>query len=165
MKLLLSVILVFYISNSFCQVYIKSNEEIIFTFKTNGKKQVYLIKDRTNKYICYRYGSKDKIDFEFPAINKESWNQFTYSFYLRGGGISNAGMDLNYIYFKNKGYKYIIYDTYYATGNEMKVGVRVLDIKTDKLIVDIKGQPKTRKGSLVDFRDSNLLKIGDELFD
>src|SRR5690349_9396285 len=99
MKFFLATILLLYISNSFSQTYIKPNEEVIFTFKTKGKKQVYLLKDKSNKYICYRYGSKNKMDLEFPELNKKSWDQFTYSYYLRGGGISNEGMDLNYIYF------------------------------------------------------------------
>jgi hypothetical protein len=151
---------------SYSQAYLKSNETLIFSFQTKNNKQVYLVKDKSNKYICYRYGSKDKIEFEFPTtLNKESWNQFIYSFYLRGGGIGNEGMDLDYIYFRNKGFKYKIYNEYYARGNEINVGVKVIDIKTDKLKADIKGLAKTRKGRLVDFRDNNLLKIEQENFD
>ena len=168
MKLILtlSFFIVFLLirNQSFAQNYIKSNEELIFSFQTKNHKQVYLVKEKSNKYICYRFGSKERVEFEYPTLNKESWNQFKYSFYLRGGGISNEGMDLNYVYFNNNGYKYVIYYTYYARGNEVEVGIRVIDLKTNKTISDIKGNPKARKGSLFGFRDNNLLKIEDETF-
>ena len=115
-----------------------------------------LVKDKANTYIVYRFGTKDNVEFEFPEKTSNSWSKFKYSFYLRGGGIQNEGMDLNYIYFTNKNIKYPIYDTYYSIGEKHET-----DLKTNKS-VDIKGDYKTRKGTMIDFRNNNLLEITEE---
>jgi hypothetical protein len=164
MKSILITIVLIISSTCFGQTYLQSNEQLIFSFQTKNHKQVYLVKDTSNKYISYRFGTNDKIEFEYPATGKDSWSRFVYSYYLRGGGIANEGMDLNYVYFTNNGFQYVVYHTYYAVGNQSNVGVKVINLKTNKTI-DIKGDSKTRKGALVDFRENQLLEIGDELFD
>src|SRR5882724_5416344 len=78
------------------QSFILPNEDLIYSFATSNGKQLVLVKDKSDKYIIYRFGSKTKIEFEFPEKNKSSFSKFKYSFYLRGGGSDNAGMDLNY---------------------------------------------------------------------
>ncbi len=164
MKSLFIAILLLISSTCFGQNYLRTNEHLILSFQTNTDKQVYLVKDTSNKYISYRYGTKDKIQFEYPATEKDSWSRFTYSYYLRGGGKANEGMELNYVYFTNGGYQYVIYHTYFAAGEKSEIGIKVTDLKTHKT-VDIKGNYKTRRGTLVDFRDNGLLALGDELFD
>jgi len=148
----------------FGQSFTLKNEEVIFSFVTQSGKKVTLNKDKANNYIIYRFGTKDKIEFEFPDKSKSSWTYFKYSFYLRGGGIQNEGMDLNYIYFTNKGFKYVLYDTYFAVGNKQQIGIKIIELKSNKT-TNIKGNRKSRKGTLIDFRDNNLLVIGDESFD
>src|SRR5579871_1334535 len=147
-------------TKTFGQSFTLPNEIVIFSFETYNGKKATLNKDTANKYIIYRFGTKDKIEFEFPEKSQNSWTDFIYSFYLRGGGTQNEGMDLNYIYFTNRDFKYVIYDTYVAIGNKQEVGIRIINLKTNKTTIK-KGDRKTRKGTLVDFRDNNLLKIGD----
>lgn len=146
------------------QTYLLSNEKLIFSFRTENNKKMVLAKDSTNKYIVYRFGSNDRIEFEFPGMNKTSWKKFTYSFYLRGGGKENEGLDLNYVFFSSTHYKYIIYHTYSAEDEKYTCGIKVLDITTKKT-VNIKGNAATIEGNLIDFRDNKLLEIGDETFD
>jgi len=146
------------------QHYLLPNEVNIFSFTTQTGKQVALNRDKENKYIIYRYGTKDKIEFEFPHKSKSSWSNFKYSFLLRDGGTQNEGLDLNYLYFINKGFKYVIYDTYFSVGQMKNVGIKIFDLKSDKT-TNIKGNNKTRKGTLVDFRDNGLVEIGEETFD
>jgi hypothetical protein len=120
-----------------------------------------LAKDKNDAYIVYRFGTKDKVELEVLDKTKK---QFKYSFYLRGGGKANEGMDLNYVYFINKGFKYVVFSTSYAIDDKYEIGLKVIDMKTDK-ITTIKGNVKTKKGNLIDFRDNGLLEIGEELFD
>ena len=123
-----------------------------------------LAKDSTNKYIVYRFGTNDKIEFEFPKKMKDSWSMFTYSFYLRGGGKQNEGLDLNYVYFTSGNFKYIIYHTYFAREGKSKCGIKVVDTTSNKT-VDVRGNINTMEGNLTDFRDNNLLEIRDDIFD
>ena len=151
-------------TTSFAQSFTLPNEEVIFSFTTQNGKKVTLNKDTANNYIIYRFGTKDKIEFEFPGKSKRSWTNFKYSFYLRGGGTQNEGMDLNYIIFTNNGFKYVIYDTYFSVGNKKDIGIKIINLKTNKT-TKIKGDRKSQAGTLVEFRHNNLLEIGDELFD
>lgn len=158
---------IFFLSLSITSIgqnYVRSNEEVIFRFITTEGRQAYLVKDTSNKYIVYRYGTNTNIELEYPEQNSESWKKFTYSYNLRGGGVQNEGMDLNYISFINHGVQYVLYYTYFAVGNKVGVGIKVID-QTKSKKTDIKGIPKTRKGSLTEFRDNGLLEIGEELFD
>lgn len=157
------IILILLVSTNltFAQKYLLPNEVLIYSFETQNGKKVVLAKDKNEKYIIYRFGTKSKIEFEYPEKTKESWDKFKYSFYLRGGGIQNEGMDLNYIKFTNNDYKYVIYDTYYAVENQTFIGIKIINLKNNKTI-DIKGKKSTRKGSLINFRFNKLLKIEDE---
>lgn len=138
--------------SSHAQKYLLSNEEVIFSFNTKNNKYAVLAKDKANAYIVYRFGTPQKIEFEFPEKTKDSWSKFSYSFYFRGGGTQNDALDLNYIHFKNKGYKYTIYD------KTPETGILITNLKTNKE-TDIEGKPKTRKGNLQNFRGNGLLKI------
>lgn len=161
----LAYIFLLFTSISFEQAtYVLPNEEVIISFSTKNGKQVVLAKDKNEEYIVYRFGTKDKIELEYPENkDKDSWKKFAYSGYLRGGGIANLAMDLNYLAFINGDYKYVIYTTYIAEeGEKSNVGVKVLDSKTDKLIADIKGKVSTRKGNLTVFRDNELINQDEE---
>ena len=149
---------------AFAQNFTLPNEEVVFSFDTQNGKKVTLNKDKANNYFIYRYGSKDKIEFEFPGKIENSRRDFKYSYYLRGGGKQNEGMDLNYIYFTKKNFKYVIYDTYFAVGNKHNIGLKIIDLKKGKTN-NIKGIKKTQRGTLFNFRNNNLLEIGEELFD
>ena len=124
-----------------------------------------LSKDNNDAYIAYHYGTPETIELQYPeTLDKLSWDKFIYSFYLRSGGEDNSGMDLNYVSFVNNNYQYIIYHTYLAETNESKVGLIVLDARSETKTY-IKGKYYTRLGTLTYLRYNQLLEIGDELYD
>ena len=120
-----------------------TNEVVAYSFKTSKGMTCSLTKDKDNKYLVYRYGTKDNIELEFPEKNSDSWKQFTYSFYLRGGSTQNEGMDLNYVAFIHKNYKYVIYETYSAVDNKQSIGIKLINLTTHKTTV-ITGLEKTK---------------------
>ena len=130
---------------SFAQNIILPNEKVVFSFETQNNKTVMLAKDSADNYIVYRFGTKNKTELEYPDKTKASWNKLTYSYYLRGGGKTNEGMDLNYIYFTINNYQYVIYDTYFSVGNKTEIGIKVIDVTTKKT-TNLKGKLKTKKG-------------------
>jgi hypothetical protein len=140
------------------------NEVLIYSFETKDFKQIYIAKDSTDKYFVYRMIKNDKIIMEFPPGKKDSWNKFTYSFYLRGGEISNDGMDLNYLSFVKSNKKYVLYDTYSASDSTQEIGIKIIDlIKKDT--IDIPGRFESKKGSLINLRDIDLINKSDETYD
>lgn len=134
------------------------NEEVVFSFKTvEGNKALSICISEEPSYITYRFGTKENVEFEYPLDKNDSWNSFTYDFYLRGGGAENEGLDLNYLSFENDNFIYRVYDEYDATQNAFFVGVIVINKSTNKE-TDIKGISKERIGTLATLRDSNVIR-------
>lgn len=140
--------------------YLRSNEEVVYSFDTKAGKKLVLVKDKGNEYIQYRFGSKDRVEMEFPSErNKESWKQFKYKSYHRGGGKQNAGMDLEYLTFLNKGYTYTLFKSYYAEDGSHSTGITVIDNKGKS--TDIDGIYKSIKGCICNLEDLGLIEKED----
>ncbi len=145
---------------------LQKGETLLFAFKTKSGKIVSMAMGAHKRYLIYRFGKKGHIEFIYPPDRKDSFSKFTYSHYLRGGPM-NAGVDLNFLRFVNKGYLYVLYDEFSAEDHSRAVGVKV--IKDETPLVDIKGIPGTAKGRLLKIED--LIDAGipinkdDRLFD
>ena len=144
--------------------YCLPNEAIIFSFSTKNGKRAVLVRDKANSYLVYRFGTAQKIEMEYPDRTTNSWKSFKHSAYERGGGIQNEAMHLDYVYFTNNGYKYVLYQTYFVRGDQTGIGVRIIAAKTGK-VVDVHGLTKTQHGSLGYFRETNFIEEGDEIFE
>ncbi len=139
---------------------VQANEEIIYAFTTKNKKEVVVVKDTSNNYIKYRYGTRQHIELEFPAENtKESWNKFQYNSYWRGGGKENSGMEIDNLQFTNNGYTYLIYRTYFAENEKQAAGIIITDVKGKE--TRINGVPKSIKGCICNLEDTGLIEKTD----
>jgi len=132
------------------------NEETVISFKmVKTSKILSVCTAKQENYIRYRFGFNDSIEFEYPKDKENSWNAFRFSSYLRGGGASNEGLDLNYLTFVNGSYEYKIYDEYSAADDSYHVGVIVTDLNT-KNETDMIGDSTTKQGSLSNLRGSDI---------
>ena len=130
-------------------LYRGESEKSIFSFNTKKGKKLSICVDEKNKNVIYRYGTTNKIELQKESLGNKK--VFTGSFYMRGGGPSNAGMDLNYFSFINGNYKYTVYYEYYSEGNSQSLGIKIKNLKSDKEF-DVKGDIETKKGSLLSFK-------------
>jgi hypothetical protein len=152
--------LLFLIPLSFWSQYLLPNEEIIYSFETKNGKKMFLVKDKTNKYIQYRFGSKSNVEMEFPAERTtESWKKFHYNSYWRGGGVQNAGMEIDNLQFTNDGYTYLIFRTYHSEGEDYSAGIIITDKKGKES--RISGNYKTVKGCICNLQDTGMIEIED----
>lgn len=137
-------------SNAFAQL-INKGETEIFRFKTNSDKTAVICKGENDAYLVYRFGTSGKIELQYPdELNESSWKLFTYSYYFRGGGKENAGLDLNYLTFTNNSYTYKLYQEYSAEDDSEAAGIIVTDNNSKE--TDIKAVKNSVKGSLIDLR-------------
>lgn len=147
------------------QVLIKPNEKLIFSFQTKQGKRAVLAKDSLDRYIVYRYGYSKQAEFVYPSVlDSTSWSLFRYSWYLRGGGKQNDGLDLNYVQFTHGDTKYVLYETYSASDDRTEVGIRIIPLMKGEA-VDWPGLKRSRKGTLIDLRDAEFIGHSEELFD
>jgi len=158
MKIKLILLLFIFSAPVFSQL-IQDGEEVIFSFKLKSGKSAVLLKGENESYLVYRFGTNKNIELEYPTeLSAESWQKFTYSYYFRGGGKENAGLDLNYVAFENIGYSYKLYDEYSAEDDSRHTGVLVTD--TEGKERDITGAKGSAVGSLVPLRYSEKIKNG-----
>jgi hypothetical protein len=141
-----------------------NDEQLVFGFKVkNSNKILSICISEEKDYIVYRYGTKDKVELEFPNDKAGSWKHFSYAYYLRGGGKVNNGLDLNHIKFQNNNYIYDIYDEYSAEENSTSVGVIVTN-SVNQNKTEIEGLSSSKIGSLIDLRWNSKIKQIDSWF-
>ncbi|NIF07947.1 hypothetical protein F3J23_21195 [Chryseobacterium sp. Tr-659] len=154
------ILFTFLIPMSIWAQYLLPNEEVVYSFETKAGKKMALVKDKNNEYLQYRFGNKNHVEMEFPAERtKESWKQFKYRTYLRGGGKQNSGMDLSFLTFSNNGYTYQIFRTYYAEDESSSTGITITDTQGKE--TEITGVYKTRKGCLCDLEKTGMIQKED----
>lgn len=140
-----------------------NDEKLVFSFKTKKGKTMNIVLQKDGKYMAYRFGTENNVELQFPEKLENTFEQFTYTYYFRGGGAMNMGLDLNYLSFKGDTHKFVIFDEWSAGENENEeesksVGIKIIDLATKKEVV-IEGIYSTVKGSLIDFRDNGLVKV------
>ena len=156
MRKILIILILVTASSVFSQL-VKKGETEIFRFKTSGGKTAVICTGDSDSYIVYRFGTNSKVELVYPAaMNSDSWQLMTYSYYFRGGGKENAGLDLNYLSFENNGYLYKLYQEYSAETESETAGIIVTG--ANGVETDFKAVPNSVKGSLVDLRYMDKLK-------
>ena len=159
MKKLL-IILYLLVPLTFWAQHLLPNEEVIYSFNTQNGKKMTLVKDKNNKYIQYRFGTPSKIEMKFPKERtKESWKKFHYNSYWRGGGIQNAGMEIDNLSFNHNGYDYLLFRTYHAEGEVYTAGIIIKDKKGKE--TRIKGNYKTVKGCICNLEETKMIERED----
>lgn len=137
-------------------------ETVLFGFDLAGSSRAMCVSySEQGDYLVYRFGSRDKIELEFPKDKSQSWSKFTYSYYLRPGGAANEGLDLSYLLFENGGFEYRVYEEHSASDAATRVGIIVTDKATGRE-TDIEGESATVKGSLVDLRTNPKIMVETE---
>lgn len=140
--------------------YILKNEEVIFSFETKQGKKMFLVKDMDNQYIQYRFGSKNNIEMQYPKErNLSSWKKFGYNSYWRGGGIQNAGMEIDNISFDNDGYHYLVYRTYFSEGEDYYAGIKITNSKG--AVTRIRAKYKTVTGCICNLEETGKIEKKD----
>lgn len=144
------------VKNELCS----EDEDVLLSFKIANSDKIasICISKQESGYIIYRYGKPEDIELEYPDKTESSWDEFTYSYYLRGGGAANEGMDLNYLDFVNGDFNYEIYQEYDSVSDETTVGITVTNLKTGEE-TDIQGDGNSIKGSLIDLKDNDKVNI------
>lgn len=156
MRKILIILILVTASSVFAQL-VKKGETEIFRFKTSSGKTAVICTGDSDSYIVYRFGINSKVELVYPAaMNSDSWQLMTYSYYFRGGGKENAGLDLNYLSFENNGYLYKLYQEYYAETESETAGIIVTG--ANGVETDFKAIANSVKGSLVDLRYMDKLK-------
>ena len=113
---------------------------IFFTCTTKNKKIISLCGKGTEDNptgIYYRFGSKGKVEMDFPEDKGEnSFEQFSKDYYFR------YKVDLQNFVFHNNGYLYSLYDSYRGDepekGDTYDRGISVSEKGSGKVLANIK---------------------------
>lgn len=146
------------------QDYQQTNEDILFEFVTTEDKKLVIAMDQEQEYLVFRYGTMDNIELEYPASLENSWKSFNYSWYMRGGGIQNLGMDINYLFFTHENQTYVVFQEYYAQSQETSYGLKIVDPEMEERQV-FEAIPSSVNGSLTVFRNYDQITISEQTFE
>ncbi len=150
-------------STLFAQDSLLSNEELIIEFETIREKKLVVAIDKKEAYMVCRLWNENELEMHFPDNLSDTWKEFSYSYYDRGGGKENAAQNLNFLYFVQDGYQYVIYENYFSETDKTEVGIKVIDLST-KVSKNYTALPGTVKGSLQPLRENKKIQEGDTLF-
>jgi hypothetical protein len=125
----------------------KPGEEVLFGFSLKKSNKIVLVCNQKNdKYLVYRFGTKDTVELQFPnTLNAASWNAFRYSGYSRGGGRRNLAMEIHSLTFKNNQVVYRIKDESEAEHNENSASI-IINANGKK--IKLVGRASSKNGSL-----------------
>jgi hypothetical protein len=138
----------------------KRNENTVLAFQLENNKWVSVSKEKNGKYLVYRFGNKDKIELQVPAVlDTSSWNRFLFSGYNRGGGKENAAMRFGYLSFRNKETVYEVYELWNSEDDEEHCGLTVM---INNKASNLKGILASRHGNLVDLLQEEKVKKAPE---
>ncbi|MBN2608163.1 MAG: hypothetical protein JXA64_03525 [Candidatus Fermentibacteraceae bacterium] len=127
-----------------------AGEAPLFQFRLEDGSYVVLLEGGSEDHLVLRTGTPDSLLFQYPENpDGTSWDLFLYTFYFRGGGPWNEGLDLNSLTFTAEGVEYTLYEDYYAGDGSLQFGLRIVypDGATDLRAVE-----SSLQGSLIPFR-------------
>ena len=151
MKSAIFLVLFFWTAGIYAQPVLRKNEKEVFSFTNIEDHWIIIALEKKERYLVVRYGSGDQVLWTYPKPKPDSWQQFDYTWYLRGGGAGNVALDLNSFTFVRDSTSYEIYEEYSAADEYTWVGWRIQE--KDKEIQDIRGRPKTVSGMMMTLRD------------
>lgn len=107
--------------------------------------------------MIFRKFKKHKLLYELVDDLSDSIVVFSYGYYFRGGGIANAGMDINVIYFQQRSSVGVLYYKYESEGNSLNIGFN--EINLNGRINNFKAIENSFKGALLDLRFDNIIPV------
>ena len=139
----------------------ETNLEIIFSYETEDSEFVKISYDSLACVLHYSFTISDSIVMEVFDDLSDSIVVFEYSYYLRGGGPDNCGLDLNSFIFTIDSTQYEVYQDYSAEEDMDYVGLRVFDLRTSE-DYDAPGLIESYQGHLMHFRFTGMIPDVDE---
>lgn len=128
-------------------------ETILLRFRVSDGSTVALLEGGSEDYLVLRTGTPDSTLFQFPLDpDDESWDLFRYSFYFRGGGPWNEGLDLNSLTFADGEITYTVFEDYHLADGSMQAGLRIE--YPDGTTTELQAVEGSLEGSLLPFRTS-----------
>lgn len=150
-------VLLFCINSASAYTLCQRKEEVVVSFEgQKTKKLISVCKGKASTYLVYRFGTAQKVEFQFPAeLNKESWRQFTFSSYHRDGGKQNAALGMSELYFTNGDAEYTVSENWDSEDDSSNISITV---RVGKKILEIGGNKKTQNGSLQSLVSEDSIK-------
>ena len=104
-------------------------ENLVVRFNMkDSEKTLAVCMDKEKKYLVYRFGTKDQIEFEYPETKENSFDNFSYRHRNNVG--ENQSETLDTLTFQNGDYEYVVYER--LANQNTFVGVKITTLSTKK---------------------------------
>lgn len=129
----------------------------LLVFKQKNGKTMKLSLRQKDSALIYRLYNKDKVEMQYPKIPSISENKnFSFTYLNRFGGNINESTSVYRVEFFINNYRYSVFQSSYLGKNES--GISVLNLNNSK-VTEIKAVEKTVNGSLLYFKDNQLITV------
>lgn len=115
----------------------------------DSDKTLAVCMDKQKNYLIYRFGTKDKIEFEYPEKKDNSWSNFSYLHQDNAG--ESQSETLTTLTFQNGDYEYVVYER--LANQTTFVGVKIINLSTKKE-TDRQGDASTFAGVWYDVEET-----------
>lgn len=90
---------------------LNSNEDLVYSFKIKDKnKRMTIAVDKNESYYSYKFGTPEKIDFEYTSTIEDSETNF--SFYKEDHSLTSPRYLISNLSFTTNGYEYTVFNNY-----------------------------------------------------
>jgi len=134
-------------------------EKNIFSFNTEDGNLIEISVDTVYNKLTFKQYKGSVVELTVVDDLNDTKVVFKYSYYLRGGGIENAGLDLNFLSFTFDNNHYKVYQEYSAEDDKEYIGVIITNNSIERYLI---GKSETSKGNLMEFRSNGLIPIQQE---
>lgn len=116
------------------------------------------IGNEDQSYIVCRIGKIGENIQEYPGKRENTWDYYNYSYYFRGGGNENEGMDLNCLTYEDNDLRFEIHEDYVNQDDKGELLIKTTNKITGEEVMQ-EGDSESREGSLVNLRDNDNIEI------
>ena len=132
-------------------------DRILFGFESEEGDAWQIIAEGGRESIAIRWAKRDSLVLELVDLLQDTDTLLSYGYYLRGGGTSNAGLDLNSLHYQNAEYHLEFKDDWSADGDYQQIDLEMTEFSTGEVHYFL-ADPSTLEGSIMEFRYNELAR-------
>lgn len=135
----------------------QEHDRLLFGFESEEGDAWQIVAEDGREAIVIRWVKRDSLVLELVDLLQDTDTLLSYGYYLRGGGTSNAGLDLNSLHYQNAEYHLEFKDDWSADDDHQQVDLEMTKLSTGAVHYFL-ADTSTLVGSILEFRYNELVR-------
>lgn len=135
----------------------QETDRLLFGFESEEGDAWQIVAEGGREAIAIRWSRQDSLILELVDLLQDPDTLLSYGYYLRGGGTSNAGLDLNSLHYQNAEYHLEFKDDWSADDDHQQIDLEMTEFSTGAVHYFL-ADTSTLVGSIMEFRYNELAR-------